>query len=187
LANMPRYFLAFPLPDEAKDSLVAIQPATLPGMRLPGREDLHLTLHFIGEVSPQHAPVMLDALGRVRSNAFTIALRGVGKFPPDGQPRVLWAGVGHHPSLTALHCTIGAALTDAIGFQPESRPYSPHVTLAYLNAPLPAEAIARYLAGAEDYRLPVVPLARFALYTSDIVDDRPQYHEEATFALTRPE
>jgi hypothetical protein len=43
--NMPRYFIAIPLPDDARDRLIAVQPPILPGMRLLGREELHLTLY----------------------------------------------------------------------------------------------------------------------------------------------
>ena len=50
---MPRCFLAILLPDDAKDRLVAIQPAAAPGMRIIGRQELHLTLHFLGDVAPE--------------------------------------------------------------------------------------------------------------------------------------
>lgn len=49
---MPRHFIAIPLPDDLKDRLVAIQPPAVPGMRLIGREEFHLTVHFLGEVAP---------------------------------------------------------------------------------------------------------------------------------------
>src|SRR5260370_33178183 len=145
MPSMPRYFLAMPLPDEAKDRLVAVQPPAAPGMRLIGRQELHLTLHFLGEIAPQYDELVRKALASVQGTAFTITIRGVGRFPLEGQPQVLWSGVQSSPSLLALHHSIGTVLTDAIGFQPEERPYSPHVTLARLNSPVPAVAMERYL------------------------------------------
>jgi 2'-5' RNA ligase len=184
---MPRYFVALALPDEAKDRLLAIQPPAVPGSRLPGREELHLTLHFLGEVDAQRAPAVRNALAGVRADAFSITLQGVGRFPPDGLPRVLWAGVESHPSLIALHRTVGIALADAIGFRPEDRPYSPHVALAYLNSPPPPGTVERYLAETGGFRVAPVHVRRFALYTSTMAEDRPRYQEEAVFDLLPPE
>ena len=67
------------------------------------------------------------ALAVVKTNAFTIGLSGVGMFPSERHAKVLWAGVELNTDLTALHRSIGLALTDAIGFRPEERPYSPHI------------------------------------------------------------
>src|SRR5262249_14791405 len=142
---MPRYFVAVPLPAETTELLTAVQPASTTGMRLVGREEFHLTLHFLGEVPQQQDAVLRAALARVGKNAFSINLQGVGRFPPDGEPRVLWAGVEKSPALLDLHDSVGAVLTDAIGYRPEARPYSPHVTLAYLDLPVSPEWIERYL------------------------------------------
>ena len=180
---MPSYFLVIPLPDEAKDRLVAVQPPTLPGMRLTGRGEMHLTLYSLGELAPQYDEVIRKALASVKANAFTITIGGVGRFQLEGEPQVLWAGVEGNSSLLALHRSIGAVLTDAIGFQPEELPYSPHITLARLNAPAPPDAVERYLEEKQSFRLPPVLLKRFVLYSSVSVDGIPQYHEEATFPL----
>jgi 2'-5' RNA ligase len=184
---MSRYFVALALPDEAKDRILAIRPPAVPGSRLAAREELHLTLHFLGEVDPQHAPALRNALAGVRAEAFSISLQGVGRFPPDGPPRVLWAGVECHPSLIALHRAVGIALTVAIGFRPEDRPYSPHVTLAYLNSPPPPGTVERYLAETGGFRVAPVHVRQFALYTSAIAEDRPRYREEGVFDLLPPE
>ena len=133
---MPRYFIALPLPDEARDRLVAVQPPAVSGMRILARDELHLTLHFLGKVSTHEIDAVRAALAAVRMNAFTIRLSGVGmastcfRGHSERHAKVLWAGVEPNADLTALHCSIGTVLADAIGFQPEDRPYSPHVTLA---------------------------------------------------------
>ena len=68
--SVPRYFLAIPLPDEAKDRLVAVQPTAVHGIRLIDRHELHLTLLFLGEVAPQLKESLLMALANVQANAF---------------------------------------------------------------------------------------------------------------------
>ena len=180
---MPSYFLVIPLPDEARDRLVAVQPPILPGMRLVGRQEMHLTLYSLGELSPRYDEAVRKAPTSVKANAITIIISGVGRFQLEGEPQVLWAGVEGNSSLFALHRSIGAALADAIGFHPEEFPYSPHITLAHLNSPAPPDVVERYLEDKKSLRLPPVLLKRFVLYSSVAVDGVPQYREEAMFPL----
>ena len=180
---MPLYFLIIPLPDEAKDRLVAVQPPTLPGMRLVGRQEMHLTLYSLGELAPRYDEAVRKALATVKANAFTITISGVGRFQLEGETQVLWAGVEGNSALFALHQSIGTALVDPIGFHPEEFPYSPHITLAHLNSPAPPDAVERYLEDNKSFRIPPVLLKRLVLYSSGAVDGVPQYQEEAMFPL----
>jgi 2'-5' RNA ligase len=152
-------------------------------MRLLGREELHLTLHFLGEVAAQDLAKVRSALATVRMNALTIAMNRIGKFQQQGRPQVLWAGVEASEDLIALHRSIGAALAAAIGFRPEERPYSPHITLARLNSPVPPDVIDRYLAENGGFVIPSVPIGHFVLYSSDFTGAVPHYREEAVVPL----
>jgi len=183
---MPRHFLIIPLPDEVKDRLVALQPRDLTGIRLAGRQEMHLTLYSLGEIALHDDEAVRKALASVKANAFTITISGVGRFQLEGEPQVLWAGIESSPSLLALHKSIGNALAAATGFQPEELPYAPHITLARLNSPASPDAIERYLDDNKDFLISPVLLDRFALYSSVVVDGVPQYREEVMFQLTAP-
>jgi 2'-5' RNA ligase len=183
MPTMPSYFLVLPLPDEAKDRLVAVQPRAIPGMRLAGRQEMHLTLYSLGEITSQDDEVVRKALATVKADAFTITISGVGRFQLEGEPQVLWAGVKGNFSLFALHRSIGAALTDAIGFQPEEFTYAPHITLMHLNSHTPRNAVERYLEDNRDFLIPSVLLRRIVLYSSVAGDGVPQYQEEEVFPL----
>jgi 2'-5' RNA ligase len=89
--------------------------------------------------------------------------------------------------LFALHYSIGTALADPIGFQPEEHPYSPHITLAHLNSPTPPDVVEQYLEKHKDFQIPSVLLKHFVLYSSVLVDNVPQYREEAAFPLVGDE
>jgi 2'-5' RNA ligase len=97
-------------------------------------ENLHLTVRFIGYVSDDRAPSLIDAISQpLEREPFDIDLGGCGRFPPRGAPRVIWAGVTRGlPPLTALHDEFNRRLAP-LAFAPENRPYSAHLTLARIK------------------------------------------------------
>jgi len=152
-------------------------------MRILAREELHLTLHFLGEVAANDLDAARAALAAVRMNAFTINIGGVGMFPSERHAKVLWAGVEANADLTALHRSIGTVLADAIGFRPEIRPYAPHITLARLDDPAQSSIVERYLEENRGFVVPSVRIDRFILYSSRFVDNVPKYEEVTAFPL----
>jgi 2'-5' RNA ligase len=94
-------------------------------------ETLHLTLQFLGAVPEERIPE-IDAAVRAAAAAsrpLNLELRGAGGFPNARRPRVLWIGIaGDVAPLGALAEDLGRRLTP-LGFQPEARPFSPHLTV----------------------------------------------------------
>jgi 2'-5' RNA ligase len=98
-------------------------------------ENLHVTLWFIGEANDDRAAEIRGTLQRVLSTpAFELRARGCGAFPAAGPPRVFWLGItgGAEPMLR-LYGEVKDRLV-GIGFEPEKRPYSPHITIARVKA-----------------------------------------------------
>jgi len=93
--------------------------------------NLHITLSFLGEVDESRAKRVIGALERqFGERAFEMALEGLGAFPPSGAPRVFWLGVTDGAaSLSRLNHELAARL-EPIGFQPEQRAFSAHLTIA---------------------------------------------------------
>ena len=93
--------------------------------------NLHVTLWFIGEVDDARAAALTSALQPPFSTPrFDLALESLGTFPPAAPPRVIWIGVasGREP-LIALYGEVSDRLV-RLGYEPEARPYSPHLTVA---------------------------------------------------------
>jgi len=180
---MSRYFIAISLSDEVKECLRDIQPSAHPGIRLVGPDEFHLTLHFLSELSDETRELACLELESVKETGFEMVIRGVGFFSNHSRPTVLWTGVEPSPGLISIQRKVGAALTDAIGFKPETRPYSPHITLARINAPLPPGDLERYVKHHEGFSIPAFFVRRFSLFKSVFVDDAPRYREEARFDL----
>jgi 2'-5' RNA ligase len=92
----------------------------------------HLTLKFLGEVEDELVPAVADLAGEVaqRFDAFEVVMSGLSLFPNRERPRVLVVGItqGAEP-LTALAKALDDGL-DGLGFEPETRPYNAHLTIA---------------------------------------------------------
>jgi len=116
-------------PDEAtREALCDWQRVCVPkGARKTHHADLHLTLHFLGQV-PGEKVVDLEVLGANQvPQTFQLTLGHLGRF---SRPGVLWAGPENVPQgLKHLHEDLGEGLKE-LGLSVESRPYRPHVTLA---------------------------------------------------------
>ena len=92
--------------------------------------DLHITLRFLGEVDDAQAPPIGAALSAAVRGAkpFDLGLGTVGVFPDLASARVLWIGVERHPALELLAHDVAGALRP-FGFEPELRPFQPHLSI----------------------------------------------------------
>jgi 2'-5' RNA ligase len=178
---MPRLFVALDLPDEIKDFLAPLMRG-LGDVRWMHDDQLHLTLRFIGELDNGRAHEVADALSLVPGVPFDLRLKGIGHFPPRGEPRVLWTGIERQPELTALKRRIDRALQQAgIGRDPQK--YTPHVTLARLRRPPTQAGLATYLMRHGLFQSPSFPVSGFKLYSSWLDARGADYQVEASYDL----
>jgi 2'-5' RNA ligase len=177
---MYRLFVSVELPDAVKQQLVAMC-AGVPGARWVEPDQLHLTLRFIGEVDGAVFDDVLNALALVEADAFSMSLKGVGHFPPRGDPRVLWAGIEKSEELMALHNKVESVLVRA-DLPPERRKFHPHVTLARLNH-TPVSKVGAFLAHHALFRTPPFPVTSFHLFSSNLTAKHAVHREEASYPL----
>jgi 2'-5' RNA ligase len=131
-----RSFVAIELPDEVRTALADLQAKlkaqTPPNVvRWARPESIHLTLQFLGDVAPGQVESIGHALQEIGAGQapFTFQLRDLGVFPNPRRVRVVWVGVEESSGeLTSLQKQINQALSP-LGFEPEKRPFSPHITL----------------------------------------------------------
>lgn len=117
-------------------------------------ELMHITLRFLGEVEEQRIPQLQEVMAAAASGIapFGLAVVGLGAFPERGAPRVLWAGVRDNGSLATLNHRLEEGLR-RLGFAPEERPFSPHLTIGRVKDPRGANALRGPLAaeGASEF------------------------------------
>ena len=176
-----RLFVAVDMPESVQERLGVIA-CGLPGARWVPPEQLHLTLHFIGEVDGGMMRIIQKALDRISSPALQLCLRGVGVFPLRGKsPHTLWIGVEKTEGLLALHRQIGSALL-AAGCELEQRKYAPHLTLARLKN-TPAKRLNEFIGLHMPLVLPAVPVNRFCLYSSVLGPNGAKHYVEQEYLL----
>ncbi len=89
-------------------------------------ENLHLTLHYMGQLELPLIAELQQAAAQIEQLAFSLRLDRFGSFPTAD---VLWLGCGQPPAaLGHLHQSLAAQLL-AAGIEPERRAFQPHVTL----------------------------------------------------------
>jgi RNA 2',3'-cyclic 3'-phosphodiesterase len=130
-----RIFIAVPLADGIRAAAgQARRPLAAYGDRLRWVEPahLHLTLHFLGNISTAMVAEAVAAAEETAGpeTAFSITFAGLGAFPSAASARVVWVGVTDGADrLTALAARLGAALRGR-RFTLEDRPFAAHLTLA---------------------------------------------------------
>jgi 2'-5' RNA ligase len=127
-----RLFIALDIPSEIRERIAAFMDKLrkhAPDARWVKVESLHVTLKFLGEVEESHLSAIEAVLRQVEGSPFSLAVKASGFFPNAKSPRVFWVGVAASQTLPALAQRIDEKL-HALGFEPEARAFSPHLTLA---------------------------------------------------------
>jgi len=147
-----RLFIGIELPDSLKSSAAAAAArvrervaGAAPSAQVrwvePG--NLHISIWFLGEVREPRVEALVAALkAPLDVRPFTLRVGGAGAFPPSGPPRAIWLGiVAGREGLVAIHDRLRSRLMP-LGFEPESREYSPHLTIARVKEVRPPDRTA---------------------------------------------
>jgi 2'-5' RNA ligase len=175
-----RLFVALSIPDGVAQSLLLVQGG-VPGAHWQTREQLHLTLRFIGEVDGRDARDIDDALSAISAPSFTLALKGVGEFGGK-KPHAIWTGVSDRTAVDHLNRKIETAL-QRIGLEAETRKFTPHVTLARLRA-APVGRVMDWLADHAMYSSVQFRVNEFCLYSSTLTPNGSVYVPESVYPLS---
>jgi len=177
---MIRLFAALSIPPEIGAALQSRQKG-IEGARWRPLEALHVTLRFYGEIRQDIARDLDAELTTVSGRGFPIRLEGAGAFQDGADVNAVWAGVAESAELRRLAQACETAARRA-GLKPEKRDYRPHVTLAYLKRPDPAE-VAAWIQSNNLLQSPDIWIDRFGLYSSHLGGEGSHYRLEAEYRL----
>lgn len=177
---MIRLFVGIELPEVVRARLAAFAGG-IPNVRWIAPENIHLTLRFIGEVDEDVGHDVDEALAAVAAPAFAFELAGFDTFGNGRRAHTLWAGVERNPALVHLRDKVESALV-RVGLAPETRKFSPHVTIARLND-APVGRLKDFLARNGLFRSGPIPCDRFVLFSSHLGRSGATYAVEADYPL----
>ena len=148
-----RCFISVKLPDDVRRSmadLIAELKKTGPDVSWVPAGNIHLTLKFLGNTNDSLIPMIKERITKKLShyNAFYIKIVGVGCFPSERRPRVLWIGVERSDLLNSIQKDMEAEVEE-LGFAPEDRPFSPHLPFGRVRS---QRGIAEMLRRVTEFR-----------------------------------
>ena len=194
-ATQVRLFVAITLPEKVQSEIEKAQSELRTGVgsktvRWSRREQLHLTLRFLGNVDGGRVEPLKDALSRACRGFAPLRLRceGIGFFPNNRAPRVVWAGIDDEQrQLTLLQSAVEAAVGSFSLEKPETR-FVGHVTLGRLNrvSRVEAQGLARLAAGMGAKFFGSWTGGEIELIRSELLPQGARYTALAAIALGAP-
>jgi 2'-5' RNA ligase len=175
-----RSFIAIELPDAVRRQLeflaLELKKSDAPvGWTRP--EGIHLTLKFLGNVSPELIEQIKPVMAEIASRTAPMHLQpaGCGAFPTIKQPRVIWVGLGGESGpLIQLQKQVETAMVP-FGFQPEDRPFRPHLTLGRVKGRQHMLSLQQILLARREFTAEAFDVTELVLYKSELRPDGARY------------
>lgn len=175
---MIRAFLAIRPTQEVIASLLAAQTELDEAgadVRWVSAEAVHLTIQFLGDVRESEVPQIESGLAEQLGALppFEIECRGLGMFPNQKRPRVVWVGL-HGDGIQRVADAAETVLSP-LGFPPEERDLTPHITIGRVRSARGAEALVRALKGSGERVFGSCRIEEVVLYRSQLRSDGAVY------------
>ena len=145
-----RSFIAIELPGELKLELTQLEAQLKtekqPGVKWTNPDSIHLTLKFLGNIAADRIGEITGAIEAAARGItpFRLKAKELGIFPSLRRVQVAWVGIsGEVDKLSRLQKRLESNLA-SLGFIPESRPFTAHLTLARLSDRIPSDERQRF-------------------------------------------
>ncbi len=178
---MPRLFAGLEIPSEISDRLALIRSG-LKKARWIEPTDYHVTLRFFGEIDAGLASDIGTLFSALHKPVLSLAIDGLDAFGGT-KPRAIFARIKANPQLDVLQNSI-EKLAQRAGCAPETRKFTPHITLARVNG-ISSTAIAGWLANNGDFTSKLFPIDSFAIFSARPSRGGGPYVVEQRFDLTQ--
>ena len=153
--------------------------ATRADVKAVEEENIHITLKFLGEIPEERTACVAELVRSIAFKPFTLKFRGVGVFPARSKPSVIWAGVsGDASEMLAVFTMLDRGLK-VLGFEPERRPFQPHVTLCRVRSGRNKAQLVEALKDMEDEEFGPLRVEHIRLKKSVLTRNGPIYSNVA--------
>ena len=184
---MIRAFIAVDLDDpviEKVCNVVEILKPRITEIRWLRKENLHLTLKFLGNIAESQVQPITAALRHPLGlfSPCTISAKGLGVFPDFRRPKILWVGLTGD-QLVQLAAEIESALMP-LGFTPENRAFTPHLTIGrWREGSRPAKNLRQEIDSLNDFEFGACAVRQIVLFQSVLKPEGASYSELKTIQL----
>lgn len=177
---MVRSFLAVQLPEKILNKIGEVQKelkSCRADVRWVSPHHIHLTLKFFGNVEEAKIDSIAQSIEEpARSTSpMSITVRGIGAFPGLKSPRVIWLGLHDEKKVLVSFQKRLEGEFQKIGFQPEDRPFHPHLTLGRMRSNRGKEALVEVMEKFREEELGNFQVERVILFKSDLTPQGPIY------------
>jgi 2'-5' RNA ligase len=174
-----RSFLAFDIEnDTCVNRLAAAQRQlvqTGADVKLVEPQNIHITIRFLGNITPTMVERIFDEMRQDQFTPFNVQIKGLGAFPNIRYPRVIWAGITQGANqLKNIFSQLEPKLR-SLGFVPDTRGFSPHLTIARVRSGRNKQQLAEFLTKNTDYEVGTVDARCLRLKKSALTPKGPIY------------
>jgi len=179
MAEMIRAFIAFDIDsDLVLKRLSEIQKTLIntgADLKLVEPKNIHVTLRFLGDISPTSVDAIYEEMKKVSFKPFDIELKGLGAFPTLKYARVVWVGIqkGAH-ELKSVFDQLEPRL-QKLGFGPDPKGFSPHLTIARVKSGRNKAELTRHIEKMADYECGMIRAEYLRLKKSVLTPKGPIY------------
>jgi len=153
-------------------------------IKLVEKENLHITLRFLGEIPQSRINDVVKAIAGIKMSRFQVKLRGIGVFPDLARPRVLWIGVSDGvEELKRLAATVREAV-DRFAESKEDREFVAHLTVGRIKSGRNVEKLQEFVTRYADVDFGVVTVDKIKLKKSVLTPRGPIYTDLFVQPLT---
>ncbi len=174
-----RSFVAFDIEEAAVlSNLSRVQDSLLrtgADLKLVKPENVHMTLRFLGDVTPEMVDLVHREMEQVQFSPFEVKIEGTGVFPNPRHISVIWAGILQGANeLRAVFDQLEPRL-QTLGFKPDYKGFSPHLTIARVRTGKNRDALAEQLGSLEGFEFGSVRAECLRLKKSVLTPQGPIY------------
>ena len=179
MSEQIRSFIAFDLENEqVLNRLTQAQKLVLEtgaDLKHVAPQNIHVTIRFLGDITPGMVEKVYDAMKNVKFTPFTIQIRGLGVFPSLNFPRVVWAGMTDGvEQLRSIFNQLEPQIR-ALGFQPDAYGFSPHLTIARVRTGINKKHLADFVTKKGDFEFGTIQANCLRLKRSQLSPKGPTY------------
>lgn len=183
-----RTFIAIELEPAVRRPLLKLLSEDLPAardVRWCGENQLHVTLKFLGDVSDTQLPKVCDAVAAASAQIepFPLRVKGLGVFPAPRNPRVLWCGIEDPTQSCRRWVECADPLLTELGFKPETRAFTPHITLGRSRSSQGAAVLRSVLDTLPPPESDEMQVGQVVVFESRLLPTGAQYRPLATIPL----